>query len=102
QELAAQPASKERTAGIVKLVAMGLAMGALTFVSVRGTVHEITSGARPRVVANGDGTYSLIGPSGLPAVEGSGGFKWKAKASVSEPVADPGIGKKSVVIDVER
>ncbi|MEO6775811.1 MAG: hypothetical protein ABI467_22815 [Kofleriaceae bacterium] len=102
QALAAQPDSKERTTGIVKLVAMGIAMGALTFVSLRGAVHEIGSGARPSVVANGDGTYSLVGPSGLPVAEGSGGFKWKAKADVAATAEDPTIGKKSVVIDVEK
>jgi hypothetical protein len=102
QALAAQPDSKERTTGILKLVGMGIAMGALTFVSLRGAVHEIGSGARPRVIANGDGTYSLAGPSGLPVAEGSGGFKWKAKADVAVTVEDPTIGKKSVVIDVEK
>ena len=86
QALAALPESKDRDWQIAKLVAMGLAMGTLSFASIRSGMKEIAGGGRPPVEVGSDGSLNVVGKNALP----------------KEPVVvDTKIGDHSVAIDLQ-
>jgi len=86
QALAALPESKDRDWQIAKLVAMGLAMGTLSFVSIRSGMKEIAGGGRPPVEVGSDGSLNVVGKNAMPK---------------EPPVIDTNIGEHSVAIDLQ-